>query len=546
MEEAFQMLMKHVTFGGSICFIIDCDVDGYTSSAVFYNYLKDHLMEKYGFTLDYHVPTGKEHGLRNSIMNWLTEKKLYDLIILPDSSSNDYEEHKILKEMGYDILVIDHHEAEKYSENAVVINNQLSESYENKALSGVGVVYKFLDYVDSKIGGKHAHTYLDLVALGEISDVMNMNTLENRLICDYGLANIRNGFFQELVRKQCYSIFGIKAEDWDDYMFSSGDLTQVDVAFYITPLINGLIRVGSAKEKENLFKAFITPDIKVPSTKRGHKDGEMETISEQVVRNCVNAKAKQNKEKERAMELLSIQIQENCLDENKIIVLHADDLDIPNTLTGLCAMGIAAEYKKPVLLGRINPDGYLKGSIRGKEGSELNDFKDFLLRSGLMEFVEGHQMAAGFSIKDNKVDKLIDYANKELANINFNEGFYEADFIMKASAGSLTDLIYEISNENRLWGQGNPQPVIVTENISVSARSINIIGSNKDTVRFEYNGVTYIKFKANDLIEKLNACSGILKINVVGRPALNRYAGRVTPQILITDIDIEENKLYEF
>lgn len=218
---------------------------------------------------------------------------------------------------------------------------------------------------------------------------MNMNTLENRLICDYGLANIRNGFFKALLKKQCYSIFGIRTEEWDEYVLSSGDLTQTNVAFYITPLINSLIRVGSMKEKENLFKAFINPDIKVPSTKRGHKEGDIETISEQVVRNCINAKAKQNKEKERAMELLSIQIQENCLDENKIIILNADDLDIPSTLTGLCAMGIAAEYKKPVLLGKINSEGYLKGSIRGVESSELKDLKGFLLSSNLMEFVQG-------------------------------------------------------------------------------------------------------------------------------------------------------------
>lgn len=117
---------------------------------------------------------------------------------------------------------------------------------------------------------------------------------------------------------------------------------------------------------------------------------------------------------------------------------------------------------------------------------------------------------------------------------------------MNAAGGNLTNLIFEISNENRLWGQGNPQPMIVSENIIISAKNINIIGSNKDTVRFEYNGITYIKFKAKDLIEKLKNYSGILKIDVIGKSAINRYAGRETPQILIEDIDIEENKLYEF
>ena len=71
----------------------------------------------------------------------------FSLVILPDSSSNDYEVHQKLSERGVDVLVIDHHEAEKISEYACVINNQLCD-YPNKALSGVGLVYKFCKYID--------------------------------------------------------------------------------------------------------------------------------------------------------------------------------------------------------------------------------------------------------------------------------------------------------------------------------------------------------------------------------------------------------------
>ena len=89
-----------------------------------------------------------------------------------------------------------------------------------------------------------------------ISDVMNMNTLENRWICDYGLSHVHNKFFKGLIEKQAYSL-------------GEGELNQIGVAFYITPLINVLIRVGSIYEKERLFQAFITPDVEVDSTKRG-------------------------------------------------------------------------------------------------------------------------------------------------------------------------------------------------------------------------------------------------------------------------------------
>lgn len=391
MEEGFQLLYKHLSAGGRIYLVIDCDVDGYTSSALVYLYLTEIIKSYTGwnFTIDYHIPEGKEHGLE-IVMPLLSERKKYDLIILPDSSSNDYDYHQLLSEMGYDILVLDHHEAEKYSPYAVVINNQLSEKYPNKALSGVGVVYKFFEYFENRIDnygdfigslpefGHPSQNYLDLVALGEVSDVMNMTDLENRWICDYGLSHVNNKFFKELVEKQEFSL-----------KTNEKPLDQMGVAFYITPLINALIRVGSSLEKERLFQAFITPDIMVDSTKRGEK-GMKETVATQAVRSCINAKSRQTRERDKAAELLDIQIIENCLDENKILILNADELDTPTTLTGLCAMGVAAKYKKPVMLGRITPDGKtMKGSIRNKDGGALRNLKTFLLNSGLMEYVEG-------------------------------------------------------------------------------------------------------------------------------------------------------------
>ena len=373
-EEGYQMLMKHLKKGSKIYLVIDPDQDGITSSSLFYNYLKDNY-NNYNYSIDYHIPEGKEHGLQ-TLMPLLTENKIADLIVCPDSSSNDYEEHRFLKEMGYDILILDHHITEKYSENAVVINNQLSKQYSNKMLSGVGVVYKFFEYCEQKEERQSTiKNYLDIVALGLIGDMMEMSTLENRYICDYGLSHINNKFFKAILEKQSYSL-------------GDGPLTQIGVAFYVTPLINALIRIGSQIEKERLFQAFINPDLEVPSTKRGEK-GQFETVCEQAVRNCVNAKSRQNRLKDKALELLDIQIMENCLDENKILILNADDLDVPNTITGLCAMGVAAKYKKPTILGRISPDNILKGSLRGRDDSELTDFRGFLKDSGLVEYAEG-------------------------------------------------------------------------------------------------------------------------------------------------------------
>jgi single-stranded-DNA-specific exonuclease len=298
-------------------------------------------------------------------------------------------------------------------------------------------------------------------------------------------------------------------------------------------------------EKARLFEAFITPDLKVSSTKRGEK-GMEETICTQAVRNCVNAKARQNRERDKAIDLLDIQIANNDLNKNKILILNADDMDIPYTLTGLCAMGVSANHKKPVMLGRISKDGYLRGSIRGRGESELKDFRKFLLESGLMEFVEGHGNAAGFGIKESNIDKLLEYSNEKLANVNFNEGFYEADFVVKGNCSYLKNLIEDMDRGAKLWGQGNEEPMIVVEDITLQPGGYSIIGKNSDTIRFEFNGITYVKFKATELIEELKQKSGKLSIAAAGKGKINEWGGYRKPQILVDEIEIKELNDYDF
>ena len=65
---------------------------------------------------------GKSHGLNDVNISYLLEKKI-KFVICPDSASNDYEIHKILREHGIDILILDHHEAPSISDYACVINN---------------------------------------------------------------------------------------------------------------------------------------------------------------------------------------------------------------------------------------------------------------------------------------------------------------------------------------------------------------------------------------------------------------------------------------
>jgi single-stranded-DNA-specific exonuclease len=113
---------------------------------------------------------------------------------LPDAGSNDYEQHKYYYDKSVDILVLDHHECEHESKHAVVINNQLSANVSNKNGSGALVTYKFLKALDNIMFDNKTDNYLDLVALGNIADMMDLKEKETRYLCYLGMEKINNPF----------------------------------------------------------------------------------------------------------------------------------------------------------------------------------------------------------------------------------------------------------------------------------------------------------------------------------------------------------------
>ena len=141
-DAAARMLIKHLSNQSRVYVQVDSDCDGYTSAAVLLNYLHSWVPSIVESNFSYGFHSGKQHGINVDMIPEGTA-----LVIAPDSSSNDYDIHKKLAEQGIDVLVIDHHEADKVSEYACVVNNQLCD-YPTKSLSGVGMVYKVCQYLD--------------------------------------------------------------------------------------------------------------------------------------------------------------------------------------------------------------------------------------------------------------------------------------------------------------------------------------------------------------------------------------------------------------
>ena len=533
-EQAADMFeeMTVATNQDTIVIIVDSDVDGFTSAAIFIQYLRKWNPEVNILPI---LHQGKGHGLsdtyKNIIDGYMSGLGDIRYVVIPDAGSNDFEYIEQLgKEFNIHCLILDHHIVEPdthFSEYAVIINNQLSPMYKNKDLCGAGVTWQFCRYYDMIKNTNYADEFIDLAALGIVSDMMSMLSLENRYIVHTGLHNIKNYFFRALCEKQSFSM--------------GGKITPITVAFYITPLINAMIRAGSMEEKERCFTAFIDGHQLVPSQKRGAK-GALEELAIESARECTNARAKQNRILDKAVEELEIKIAKHDLLENKILFIRLDDEDFPSELNGLCAMKLAAKYQRPTIVARLNDEGEIKGSSRGLNESELTSFKNFMDESGFFTFTAGHDNACGIGIYDKNLAAFHEYANRELANVDFGENWYEVNFERIAADQDIEQLIYNIAEHDDLWGQGNPEPLIHIKDINITQKDVQIMGKNQDTVKIVKFGIAYMKFHAKQMLEDLAKYDEI-KLEVVGRANLNEWMGQYTPQIFISNYQVENGAL---
>ena len=525
------ILMTQATKDETIAVVVDSDVDGFTSAAIFIQYLRKFNQEVNIVPI---LHKGKGHGLSDTYEDVANTYPSY--VVLPDAGSNDYEYmERLITEREGDVipsfLILDHHIVEpdtKFCDRAAIVNNQLSPNYQNKDLCGAGVTWQFCRYIDRHMFTSYANEFIDLAALGLISDMMSMLSLENRYIVHTGLTNIKNYFFKALCEKQSFSM--------------GGKVNPISVAFYITPLINAMIRAGAEDEKQRCFQAFIDGHAMVESHKRGAK-GTYEEVAIESARECTNARAKQNRILDKAVEELEIKIAKHDLLSNKILFVRLEEDDqFPPELNGLVAMKLSAKYKKPTIVARLNDEGEIKGSSRGLNESELTSFKNFMDNSGYFTFTAGHDNACGIGILDKNLAAFHEYANKELANVDFGESWYEVNFERIAADTDIEDLIVDITNHEDIWGQGCPEPLIHIKDINITKHDIQIMGRNSDTVKITKFGIAYMKFHAKDFIEELSKYN-IIKLEVVGRANLNFFAGQCTPQIFISNYQIEDGTL---
>ena len=525
-DKAVGCFINHIEKKSRIHIIVDSDVDGYTSASMVYRYIK-YLGEDINVTYSLH--TKKQHGISEDV----EIPDDCELLIVPDAGSNDIEQCKELTEKGIDVIILDHHICDKQNDFAIVVNNQMC-NYPNKNFCGAGIVYKFIKAVDEELWEDYADKMLDIVALGNISDVMDMRECETRYYVDLGLTKIRSKLFKALIEKQSYSMNGV--------------VNITSVQFYVTPILNAMIRVGSAEDKDLLFRAFIETDEVFKYKKRGETEESDEDIYTRAARLCYNAKNRQGKDVQKGVDAIDEVIKEKEIYKDKVMFINVSDI-LGETLTGLVAIKIAEKYNRPCLLLRrqkAREDGslYYGGSCRNFDNSPIESLKDFLDSTGTFEFVQGHDNAAGISIPRENVAKSIEMCNERLSDIDFQKCF-NVDFDINASDLSV-GFIKAIDEMKDIFGQGIKEPLVHIKNIPIWSENFFVMGKNSNSWKvINDEGYAFVKFNVDvDKDEVLQIYNSNLdreeeyslgSIDVVGTVSINNYNNILTPQIIIKD-----------
>lgn len=547
LKNAAAALVSTIQNKKNMLIVVDSDCDGYTSSAILLNYLYDLFPSFIENNVKYYIHEGKEHGLLD-VMNYINEHD-FDLIILPDSSSNDYGYHKELYQNGKKIIILDHHEAEYISPYAIIINNQLSD-YPNKDFSGAGITWQFCRFLDKLLGSNNSDNYIDLVALGNCGDMMSLKSIETKHIINKGFKNIQNPFFYYMADKNSYSL---------------GDkLTPMGVAFYIVPFINAMQRSGNLEEKELLFKSMLKYEAFkiIPSTKRGCK-GQTEKLVEQAVRTAINVKNRQTRAQDVGMELLENKIISDNLLEHKVLLFLLEPGEIDKNIAGLIANKMMAKYQRPcciltkveeieesIILTSNPPQEYkyitYQGSARGCDKVGINNFKDICTETKCIMYAEGHQGAFGLGIEESQINSFIKETDRILKDMS-DEPIYYVDYIYNGIDVS-SQAILDIASLDDLWGKDMDEPMVAIHDLKINEKMITLMSPDKKpTLKIILpNKVSLIKFNSSQE-EYENLCSeGYIAIDVVGRCNQNIWMNYVNAQILIDDYEIISKAKYYF
>ncbi len=504
MDKAVERIISAINNNEKILVFGDYDVDGTTSVACMYRFLK-----KIHSNLDFYIPHRyrEGYGISKAGIDHANENR-FSLIISLDCGIKSIDLIAYAKQLGIDFIVCDHHLPDEELPNAVAILNpkQKDCNYPYKELCGCGVGFKLISALAPQFGLSDDDIYenLDLVATAIAADIVPM-TGENRILAYYGLKkaneNPNNGI------KALGFLSGLKTE-----------LHINNLVFIIAPRVNAAGRMDDAKKAVQMFIAD-TYDEALHYAEMLHSD------------NTDRKEADLNI----SSEALSLITENQDWQEKKSTVVYKSHWH--KGVVGIVASRLIEHYYRPTIVLTQSGD-YAAGSARSVPGFNLYEAvhacREHLIGYG------GHFAAAGLTLEIDKIDA---FRNKfeEIVSATIHPELLIPEIIIDAEI-NFKDIhwpFYNILQQMEPFGPENLRPVFVAKKVWNTGYS-KIVKEEHIKFSLKQNNTVFtgIGFKMADKFHLLQMNK---PVDVVFKIDENEWNGNKTLQIRVIDLRLSES-----
>ena len=502
MSKAVDRIVEAIELSESIVIYGDYDVDGTVSTSLLYSSIKS-----LGGNVDYYIPNRFEegYGLNDQAVEMLSERGT-KLIVTVDCGISSVDTVDFANSLGLNLVITDHHQCGEILPKAMAVVNphRIDCKSAFKDLAGCGVALKLAKALGERMGKPGIEMkYLDLAAIGTVADVVPL-TGENRILVKEGLCQIRNS--ENIGIQAMLSVCELLDKPINSYT----------IGFIIGPRMNAAGRLDSALEVVKLLTTEDKEEAMKIAKKLDSDNKERQKIEKAIL--------------EKAIEL----IEKNGMAENSR-VLVVDGEGWHSGVIGIVASRLVEKYYLPTLVISRSGDE-AKGSARSLSGFNLFDALNKIPEC--FEKFGGHEMAAGFSLKSDKIQELREKLNIVAKEVTDGKLFIpEIRVDYKLSGQELNRVTHDKLKLLEPYGMKNPAPVFVCRKMKViSFKKIGVDGKHLSLNLFDgEKSVSAIAFQMGELFDQLKINC---EIDILCSLEINSWNGFDKLQLNIKDIKV--------
>ena len=425
MQKAVDRIQAVIANGEKVLVYGDYDVDGTTSVAMMYSFLKKKVKE-----IEYYIPCRYDEGYGISLkgIDYAKENN-FTLIIALDCGIRAVNQVDYANEKGVDFIICDHHNpGEKIPKALALLNPKQSDcNYPYKELSGCGVGFKLIQAFSQQnnIDFSEIIEYLDLLTVSIGADIVPM-TGENRVFSFYGLQQINKT-----------PRVGLKA--LMEIANKTKEVTITDVVFGVAPRINAAGRIEHAKKAVEILVETDYDKAKL--------------FADKIEKNNTTRKGLDKSITKEALEMIDV--------KKKSTVVHSENWH--KGVVGIVASRLIETHYKPTIV-LAEKDGLLTGSARSVHDFDL--YSAVAKCEHLCEKFGGHKYAAGLSIKKENLPQFIDAFEKVVSeSIDEDQLTPKINIDMVIDINDADDKLYRIIKQFAPFGPKNLPPIFVSKGV---------------------------------------------------------------------------------